>query len=121
MKLRKHLSHTGLLKTVTHRFQQIPDPCGPGDGILLSDCLLSGLAIFGLKYPSLLQFDRDRVDEVIGHNLRSLYGMRNIPCDTYLRERLDAVDPSALRPAFKHLFAQVQRGSELKRFQFMDD
>lgn len=119
MKLRKHLSHPGLIKTVTQSFQQIPEPFSPSRAAL-PDCLLSGLALFGLKYPSLLQFDRDRVDEHTQHNLRSLYGIRYIPCDTYLRERLDEVDPMNLRPAFKQLLAKVQRGNELKRFQFMD-
>ena len=119
MKLRKHLSHPGLLKTVTRHFQQVPDPSGPDAGIPLRDCLLSGLAVFGLKYPSLLQFDRDRMDEVTAHNLRALYGICQAPCDTYLRERLDEIDPVLLRPVFKQLFAQVQRGNELKRFQFI--
>ena len=121
MKLRKHLSHPGLVQTVTRSFQQIPDASASSNGITLSDCLLSGLALFGLKYPSLLQFDRDRMDEQMQHNLRSLYGVRQIPCDTYLRERLDMIDPVNLRPAFKQLFAKVQRGNELKRFQFMDE
>lgn len=121
MKLRKHLSHPGLVKTVRRSFCQIPDSSASPDNIALSDCLLSGLALFGLKYSSLLQFDRDRVDEHTQHNLRSLYGIQRIPCDTYLRERLDVVDPVNLRPAFKQLFAKVQRGNELKRFQFMDD
>lgn len=121
MKLRKHLSHPGLVETVTRSFQQIPDLSVSPKSIMLSDCLLSGLALFGLKYPSLLQFDRDRMDEHTQHNLRSLYGIQQIPCDTYLRERLDTIDPVSLRPAFRQLFAQVQRGNELKRFQFMDD
>ena len=44
-------------------------------GLNLTDCLMSGLAIFGLKYASLLQFERDaRQKESIGSNLRSLYG-----------------------------------------------
>ena len=37
---------------------------------------MSGLAVFGLKYPSLLQFDRDaRTDEVVRANLRALYAI----------------------------------------------
>ena len=56
-----------------------------------------GLAVFGLKYPSLLQFDRDaRTDEVVRVNLKRLDGIERAPCDTALRERLDEVDPGAL-------------------------
>ena len=87
----------------------------------MADCLMSGLALFSLKYPSLLKFDNDRADDIIQHNLRSLYGIRNVPCDTYLRERLDEVSPNLLRKTFSTLFAQVQRGNELTPFQFMDD
>ena len=58
----QNLSHPGLLKTVARHFNQVPDPSGPDGGIPLQGCLLSGLVLFGLKYPSLLQFGRDRVD-----------------------------------------------------------
>ena len=36
-----------------------------GRGFTLVDYLMSGLAVFGLKYPSLLQFDAGRADEVV--------------------------------------------------------
>jgi len=34
---------------------------------------MSGLAIFGLKYPSLLQFDKDKRIPTTEHNLKTLY------------------------------------------------
>lgn len=75
---------------------------------------MSGLAMFGLKYPSLLQFDRDSQEGgCIRHNLETLYQVKTAPCDTYMRERLDVVDPIYIRPAFKKLFASLQRGKEL--------
>lgn len=40
--------------------------------------------------------------------------------DTYLRERLDEVSPEILRPAFKKLFALVQRGRGLEEFEYLD-
>ncbi len=116
--LRKHLSAPGLLKTIRHLFSQIPDP-RPRANISLSDCLMSGLAIFGLKYPSLLQFDQDK--ETIKSNLRTLYGNKHIPSDTYLRERLDEVDPTLLRKAFTQIFAELQRGKGLEGMAFMEN
>lgn len=62
---------------------------------------MSGLAIFSLKCPSLLDYDKKRSDDVIAQNLRDLYLVTNPPSDTYLRERLDHVDPEHIRPAFK--------------------
>jgi hypothetical protein len=41
----------------------------------LTDTLSAALAVFSLEYPSLLQFDNSaRLDEVVAHNLRTLYG-----------------------------------------------
>ena len=56
---RKALSAPGLLNTARQCFDQIEDNVS-SRGINLSDCLMSGLALFGLKYPSLLQFDKSR-------------------------------------------------------------
>ena len=95
--LRKTLSAPGLLREVRACFDALNDPV-PSRGLSLAECLMSGLAVFGLKYPSLLQFDRDaRTDEVVRANLRSLYGIERAPSDTALRERLDEVDPRQLR------------------------
>lgn len=113
---RKTLSAPGLLRIVRERFERIEDPVS-GRGLNLADCLMSGLAVFGLKYPSLLSFERDaRQAERTRSNLRNLYGVRRTPSDTRLRERLDEVDPGELRPAFKAVFAAVQRGKGLEGF-----
>ena len=118
--LRKTLSAPGLLRTVRKSFDEVEDPVS-GRRFRLSDCLMSGLAVFGLKYPSLLQFDRDaRTDETVRANLKSLYAIERAPCDTALRERLDEVDPHELRVAFKRVFAQLQRGKGLEGFTWLD-
>ena len=118
--LRKTLSGPGLLREVRACFDALNDPV-PSRGLSLAECLMSGLAVFGLKYPSLLQFDRDaRTDEVVRANLRSLYGIERAPSDTALRERLDEVDPRQLRDVFKRVFALLQRGKALEGFTCLD-
>ena len=77
-RFRKHLSAPGLLKLVRSCFDDIQD-CLSARDFSLSDCLMSALAVFGLKYPSLLQFDRGREDEVVRANLKSLYGVEQAP------------------------------------------
>ncbi len=79
---------------------------------------MSGLAIFGLKFPSLLKYDQYR--DVLDQNLRTLYHINRPPSDTYLRERLDELDPSVLRQAFKKIFATLQRGKCLEEFDFLE-
>ena len=116
---RKALSAPGLLNTIRKCFDQIDDN-KVNRSISLTDCLMSGVAVFGLKYPSLLQFDKNRNDELIKPNLQSLYGITQAPSDTYMRERLDDVDPQQLRKAFTQLFAQLQRGKGLEDMSYLD-
>ena len=119
-RLRKGLSAPGLLREVRACFEELDDPVR-GRGFCLAECLMSGLAVFGLKYPSLLQFDRDaRTDELVRENLRRLYGIKRAPCDTALRERLDKVDPRQLRAVFKRVFTLLQRGKGLEGFTCLD-
>lgn len=113
------LGARGLLKTVRSNFSQIKDGRKRPE-VPLTDHLMSGLAVFGLKYPSLLDFDGDRVAPVVASNLRHLYGIKRVPCDTSLRECLDEVSPDDLRRVFKQLFAQLQRGKGLEGMRYLD-
>jgi len=115
---RKHLSVEGLLCEARRMFAQIPDE--PGNEIALVDHLMSGLALFGLKYPSLLQFEHDRREATTRANLKALYGVERAPSDTRFRERLDEVDPRCLHPLYKALFGQLQRGKGLEGFDYLD-
>lgn len=117
---RKDTGLPGLLASVRQTFDSIPDE-DTRSQITLTDHLMSGLAMFGLKYPSLLQFDKDsRGDDITRHNLRTLYGIRQAPCDTFLRERLDRLKPTHLRRAYRQLFSALQRGKGLEGFDVFD-
>ena len=121
IKLRKRLSAPGLLEASRLRFSRVKDPLQGKTNYPLESCLMSALAMFALKYPSLLQFDNSQDDEKVRHNLKTLYGIDQVPSDTYMRERLDPVDPASLQPAFKACFSAVQRGNVLPLYQFLDD
>src|SRR4029450_10511377 len=54
-------------------------------------------------------------------NLHTIYGIQRVPCDTYMRERLDPGSPKWLRPVFKSVFRQLQRGKALEPMTFLDD
>jgi hypothetical protein len=118
--VRKFICADALVSTVFYQFQKIPDPrkLPKTTPIKFVDILMSGLAVFGLKFPSLLQYDQNRGD--IDVNLRNLYHVTQAPSDTYLRERLDELDPIFIRPAFKKIFARLQRGKCLEEFEFLD-
>jgi hypothetical protein len=117
--VKKSLCADTLLTDIHYFFCKIPDPKILSERtISFTDVLMSGLAIFGLKFPSLLKYDQNR--HVLDHNLLTLYHINTPPSDTYLRERLDEVDPLFIRPIFKKMFAKVQRGKCLERFEFLD-
>jgi hypothetical protein len=118
--LRKTLSAPGLFDVVKKSFETIPSNHAPRSNISLTDCLMSGLAIFSLKIPSLLQFDHAKEEARIRHNLNSLFQINQAPSDTYLRERLDLIDPTLIRKSFKKVFAQLQRGNALDQFSYID-
>ncbi len=117
---RKILSKPGLLQEVRASLERIDDNVS-GRKFRLADYLMSGLAIFSLKSRSLLQFDRHANGAgTIRFNLRSLFGVRQAPSDSGLRERLDDVDPRSLRPAFKWVIRALQRGKALEGYEYWD-
>jgi hypothetical protein len=122
-KLRKYLSAAGLLSIVRKSFSRIPDKINGNRRnrkapISLHDCLMSGLAVFNLKCASLLQFDKRKGLATVKKNLHNLYGIKTVPCDTQMRERLDSHEPEKLRPAFKQIFAVAQRGKAIEEFVY---
>jgi hypothetical protein len=112
---RKHLSADALYKLLRERFEKVPDLRGDRATISLPDALMSGVALFALKDPSLLAFDSRRQDE----NMKRLFGIGRVPSDTQMRTILDDVDPNDLRPGFCDVFRETQRGKVLKRFRFL--
>lgn len=112
-KIRRHLSADALHRTLRAGFEQFPD-YRPKPAIPLVDALLSAFAMFSLKDPSLLAFDARRPEG----NLKRLYGIGRVPCDTQMREILDPVDPALLRPVFDDVFRALQRGKALEPLVF---
>ena len=115
-KARKHLSADALFGLVRNGFAHIPDYRLSETDIALADALMAAFAMFSLKAPSLLAFDKERVEG----NLHTIYGIERVPCDTHMREILDPVSPKGLRPVFKGVFRQLQRGKALEPMMFLD-
>ncbi len=116
-KERKHLSADALFRLVRSGFDTIPDHRSLDAGISLTDALMSAFAMFSLKSPSLLAFDKQRAEG----NLQTIYGIACVPCDTRLRARLDPLSPESLRPLFKSVFRQLQRGKACEPMAFLED
>ncbi len=113
---RKYLSAAALFRLVHSGFANLPDDRVGDSEIALTDALMSALAMFSLKAPSLLAFDKERTEG----NVHTIYGIARVPCDTHMREILDPVSPKWLRPVFKSIFRQLQRGKALEAMTFLD-
>ena len=113
---RKHLSADALFRLVHTGFDHIPDYRPADMDIALPDVLMSAFAMFSLKAPSLLAFDKERAEG----NVHTISGIQRVPCDTFMREILDLVSPKWLRPVFTSVFRQLQRGKALEALTFLD-
>jgi hypothetical protein len=120
MKPGKSLSGESLLRLIYGLFKKVPDHRDPGRITFpLEDILMSGFAIYSLKFPSLLKFEDEIRNKRKGRsNLQTIYGVKDVPSDTRMREVLDEVAPQDLRKPFTELFALAQRFKVLENFEF---
>src|SRR5665811_421695 len=115
---RKDLSADALFRALRSQFSSLPDPRSGEVKIPLADALMSAFAMFSLKDPSLSAFDHRRRNPT--DNFRTIYGINHVPCDSQMRDLLDPIDPLSLRPLFRYVFADLQRGKSLKPFVYLD-
>ena len=113
-KERKHLSADALFGFVRNLFANVPDHRSNAPEITLTDALMAGFAMFSLKCPSLLDFDKQRAEG----NFKTIYHIERAPCDSSMREMLDPVAPASLRPVFTGVFRHLQRGKALEAMVF---
>ena len=118
--LRKYFHADALFQGIRSAFTQIVDHRTEEITIVLADILMSAFAMFSLKDPSLLAFDQRRKDPQKVKNLKTIYQIDTVPCDTEMREVLDQVNPEALSPIYREIFRRVQRGKVLESFVFLN-
>ena len=118
---KKTLCAERLVEIVRRRFARIEDRRRQASvDFSLPDTLLSALAMFQFKSPSLLHFDqhaRGAESATLLGNLRRLYHLAAVPSDTQMREILDAVPFTALRPAFRAVHSAAQRARVLEDYK----
>ena len=106
----------GIVKSA---FSTVKNETGKKPFYSSGDVLMSGLAIFSLKCPSLLAFDKSlSVFEPLLNNLHKLMGIEKIPSDTQMRERLDRIPNSELRKPFSSIHNELQKSGVYDRFLY---
>jgi hypothetical protein len=118
MVIRKDLSADGLMAISKTAFKKISEHRKNlnNSKISIQDAMMSGLAMFTLKCPSLLNFEERVMSVEEGDNIKSLFKIDTVPSDTQLRDILDPISPSEIAPVFKKIMAATQRGKDLEQF-----
>jgi len=120
-KPKKHLSFAQMRKGLSRCFAEMPDKRASGKvNYSLHDAIMSAFACMYFQSPSLLAFQR-QLEEEQEHrnNLQTLFGVKQTPEDSQLREIIDQTTSEHFRPFFKDLFSRLQRGKHLTEYQFM--
>jgi len=116
--VRKTLNADALLKLVRQDFHEVADHRASNAQIPLDDVMMAALAMFQLKDPSLLAFDQRRREDA--DNLRALFGITVVPCDSQMRTVLDPLALNALRAPFRSVFRALQRGKDFQEMAYLD-
>ena len=113
---RDRVSMDGEIRKARWLFDGIADYRAGNTVHQLSDVFMSGLAMFSLKYHSLLDFDQQTIIE--RENLKQVFGIESISSDTNLRTVLDKCDNTVLRDCFAGRFKDLQRTGLLKDYEY---
>lgn len=82
----------------------------------LSDIFMSGLAMFSLKYASLLDFDQQT--DLERENLNRVFGIEAVCSDTQLRRVLDRQPHTPMRQWFVDRFSDLERTGLLREYEY---
>jgi hypothetical protein len=113
---RLHLSADGLIRLIREGLEALDLPRPAQSQFSVADAAMAAFAMFALKDPSLLAFTQHSCDR----NLQALYKLRRVPSDTQMRAILDELPSHVLRPLFRGVFGQLQRGKVLEQYVCLD-
>lgn len=114
--LQESVNIDSLISDLRARFDDFTDRRAKNSSIPLTDILISGYAMFFLKYPSLLQFETQNPIEK--DNLRNLFSIGKTCNDSQMRAVLDEIDPDGLRSLYPGNFKELERLGITKEYEF---
>lgn len=119
MKQKLGLNYDTMHKECYAYFSQLPDHRASNSSTRLSDHFMSALAMFQLKYPSMLTFkNKTKAEE---SNTRGLFHIKNIPSDSCMRETLDGQSPAVLKPLFERFVKGLDSNGKLEGMKVLGE
>jgi hypothetical protein len=106
-----------MIELVSATFAPIPAPRRP-DRIddSLHGTLMSGFAMLFFQSPNLLEFQHKMKQRRHQCNLETIFGGREVPSDTQMRDIFDGVPVELIRPLLATLFEKIRRAGWAKEF-----
>lgn len=83
----------------------------------MADIGLSAFSLFFMQSESFLAHQRRLEQGHVTSNCHTLFGMKKIPTDNYIRLMLDPVSPESLQPCFDQVIERLRERDGLKAFQ----
>jgi len=114
--LQESVNVDSLISNLRTRFDKFTDTRAKNLSVTLTDILISGYAIFSLKYSSLLQFELQ--NQIEKENLMSLFSITKTCNDSQMRVVLDEINPDDLRIFYPENFKELERLGITKEYEF---
>lgn len=112
------LSFDAVVELLGTTAKQLPDARNPdATTYSMRDAVMSAFATFFFQHPSLLEFERRHKLNRQRCNLGTMFGVRDVPSDSRLRELLDEAETEPVREVLGEVFERMRRIKWLERFK----
>jgi len=114
------LRFTALLRCLAEHIDGIADSRQQAKvSYALGDCYRAAFAMFYLQDPSLLEFQRRFQQTVQSNNLKSVFGLTEIPGDSQLRDLIDRHPHGPLGEVYSVFLQRLSDSGVLRQFEFL--
>ena len=115
------LTFSTLLGYLHHAIEQMVDPRKPSNNTNYSikDAVLSAFSVFFIQCPSFLEHQRQMQSRKGQDNAQTLFELGAIPSDNQIRNILDGIVASSLRPIFTWVYQALSAGGYLQAYQVL--
>ena len=107
--------------TSLKKSEKFPDKRkGKNISISIEDIVLSAFSMFHMQSSSFLEFQRKMQKETGRNNTKSLFDIDRIASDNHIRDMLDYIDPSYLRPLYEEQLGYLKNAKILDSYKYMN-
>ena len=99
--------------------EKIKDPRSKSNAtkFKIDDAMLSAFSMFFMQSQSFLEYQRQMQSRSGKNNVRSIFGVEEIPCDQQIRNILDLISATSLSVVFERIYQFLQNGKHLQRYE----